>query len=113
MTSLVLSNSQTSRLRDFIEAHLSSTIRVDDLGRSVALSRNRFSRAFRRTFGQSPYAYVVRRRALRACEMMLGSAAPLSEVAQDCGFADQAHFTRVFRRVVGESPSVWRRQRAG
>jgi AraC-like DNA-binding protein len=41
---------------------------------------------------------------------MLSSGDALSRIALDCGMCDQAHFTRVFRRVVGVSPSVWRRQ---
>jgi hypothetical protein len=41
---------------------------------------------------------------------MLNTREPLSQVALDCGMCDQAHFTRVFRKVVGISPSVWRRQ---
>jgi AraC-like DNA-binding protein len=41
---------------------------------------------------------------------MLSSGAPLSQIALDCGLCDQAHFTRVFRRIVGMNPSIWRRE---
>jgi hypothetical protein len=37
---------------------------------------------------------------------------PLGQIAVDCGFADQAHFTKLFRRLTGESPGEWRRVRA-
>jgi len=43
---------------------------------------------------------------------MLSTNKPLSEIAAECGLADQAHLTRLFRKVVGESPAVWRRARA-
>jgi AraC-like DNA-binding protein len=42
--------------------------------------------------------------------IMLNTREPLSQVALDCGMFDQAHFTRMFRKVVGISPSLWRRQ---
>jgi len=46
----------------------------------------------------------------RAQVIMLNTREPLSRVALDCGMYDQAHFARVFRKVVGISPSLWRRQ---
>jgi AraC-like DNA-binding protein len=42
---------------------------------------------------------------------MLSSQLPLSDIALSCGLSDQSHFTRVFRRIVGETPSAWRRAR--
>jgi AraC-like DNA-binding protein len=46
-----------------------------------------------------------------AQRLMLATDAPLSQIALDCGLADQAHFSRLFRRFVGESPRSWRRAR--
>ena len=43
---------------------------------------------------------------------MLSTDAPLSEIALDCGLADQAHLSRLFRRIVGETPRAWRRARS-
>jgi transcriptional regulator GlxA family with amidase domain len=76
------------------------------------LSRYHFSRAFRQSFEDTPHAYVMRRRIERAQGLMLTSVVPLGQIAVECGLADQAHFTKLFRRLVGESPSVWRRARA-
>jgi len=44
---------------------------------------------------------------------MLTTGAPLSEIALSCGMGDQSNFTRAFRRIVGETPSSWRRTRCG
>jgi AraC-like DNA-binding protein len=103
---------QVARVRQFIDAHLGETIRVKDLSGMARLSSNHFNRMFKRTFSQSPHAYVMRQRAIRAAELMLHEEMTLSEVAQLCGFADQAHFSRVFRRNFGQSPFAWRRRRA-
>jgi AraC-like DNA-binding protein len=101
---------QAKHIRSFIEDKLDSSIRAADLAGVVRLSTSYFFRAFRRTFGESPIAYIMRRRIRRAQELMLTSRLPLSQVALECGMYDQAHFSRTFRRIVGINPMVWRRQ---
>jgi len=103
---------QINRVRVFIEEHLTERIRVADLSALARSSPSYFSSAFKRTFGVSPHAYVMGRRIDMAAELMLNSDAPLSEIAINCGFADQAHFSRQFRRAMGRTPSAWRRERA-
>jgi transcriptional regulator GlxA family with amidase domain len=100
------------KISNFIDANLTSAVRVDDLAALAKLSRYHFSRAFRQSFDESPHAYIMRRRIERAQGLMLTSVVPLSQIAVECGLADQAHFTKLFRRLVGESPGVWRRARA-
>jgi AraC family transcriptional regulator len=100
---------QIRRVTSFIDSNLADTIRLRDLAAVTHLSARHFSRAFRSMIGESPYAYVMRRRIERAQEIMLRTDAPLAQIALDCGLADQAHFTRLFRRVLGTSPGAWRR----
>jgi len=101
---------QARRLRSYIEEKLDSTIRAGDLAGLVRLSTSYFFRAFRNTFGETPVAYIMKRRMRRAQELMLKSRVSLSQVALECGMCDQAHFSRTFRRIVGTNPTVWRRQ---
>jgi AraC-like DNA-binding protein len=102
---------QTKRLKAHIEANLEKQLSVRELAAIVRLGPSHFQRAFRRSFGVSPHAYVVARRVKRAQEMMLQSDAPLSQIALDVGFSDQAHLTTRFHRSVGVTPAVWRRER--
>jgi len=102
-----------SRVVAYIEANLASHIRPSDLAEILRLSTGHFFRAFRESFGEAPLAYVARQRIRRSQALMLNSRATLAQIALDCGMCDQAHFTRVFRRIVGHSPSVWRREFAG
>jgi AraC family transcriptional regulator len=101
---------QAKRLRSYIEDNLGSNIRATDLAGILELSTSHFFRAFRNSFGEAPLAYVMKRRILRAQEMMLSSRCSLLRIALECGMCDQAHFTRVFRRIVGINPKAWRRQ---
>ena len=102
---------QVRKVTAHIESNLDSRMRSEELAAIVRLNPCHFSRAFRNSFGMSPLEYVIRRRMERAQGLMLSTDAPLSQIALDCGMADQAHFSRMFRRTVGESPRIWRRAR--
>jgi AraC-like DNA-binding protein len=102
---------QARRIIAHIEANLSRKIPVSELAQLLTLSPSHFGRAFRRTFGEPPRAYVLHRRIEIAKGLMLTSPEPLSSIALSCGMYDQAHFTRCFHRVVGEAPHSWRRNR--
>jgi AraC family transcriptional regulator len=100
------------RVLSHIEANLTATIRNKELAAIARLSEFYFNVAFRSTVGESPHRYIIRRRMERAQGLMLSTQLPLCDIAIQCGMADQAHLTRMFRRIVGESPGVWRRARA-
>jgi AraC family transcriptional regulator len=100
---------QARKVRDYIDRHITDPILVSDLSALVRLSPAHFSRSFRRAFGESPHAFVLRRRLEFAAQYMLQTNLSLCEIALRCGFADQAHFSRQFRRANGLTPSAWRR----
>ncbi|WP_246704605.1 AraC family transcriptional regulator [Rhizobium sp. P32RR-XVIII] len=100
---------QVNRLKRFIEENLSNSISLDDLAQLVKLSTSYFSAAFKVSFGTSPHNFILSRRVEHAKHKMAHTDAPLSEIALDCGLADQAHLSRIFRRATGMTPSAWRR----
>lgn len=102
---------QIRKVTRHVETNLDRPIRNEDLARIVRLNPSHFGRAFRNSFGEPPHEYVIRRRVERAQGLMLSTNAPLSAIALDCGMADQAHLSRLFRRTVGETPRAWRRAR--
>jgi transcriptional regulator GlxA family with amidase domain len=102
---------QLRKVTSYVEARLDRSIRNEELAALVRLNPSHFGRAFRNSFGEPPHEYVIRRRVELAQGLMLSTDAPLSEIALDCGLADQSHLTRLFRRIVGESPRAWRRAR--
>ena len=102
---------QILRVRAFIDGNLHRAIHIRDLSAVARRSPAHFSRKFKLAVGESPHAYVVRRRLERACHLMMTSTASLSEIALSVGFSDQAHLCRLFRQAFGQSPANWRRER--
>jgi AraC family transcriptional regulator len=100
---------QVRRVKEHVEANLASSIRNRDLAALAKLSEFHFSVAFRNSVGQTPHEFLIRRRMHRAQRLMLSTDLPLCEIAGECGLADQAHLSRLFRRVVGATPASWRR----
>ncbi len=93
----------------YIEERLGSTIGVDALAQVARLSAGHFCRAFKVTTGETPHAFLILQRVRRAQTLMLRTDDTLSQIAYACGLSDQAHLTRLFRRVVGMTPLIWRR----
>jgi AraC family transcriptional regulator len=96
----------------YIDEHIGRPILVANLSALVELSEAHFSRGFKLAYGQPPHAYILRRRVELAAQLMLESRDPLSEIALRCGFHDQAHLSKQFRRLTGETPAAWRRLRS-
>jgi AraC family transcriptional regulator len=97
-------------VQEHIAANLSGRIRVSDLSALARRSEAHFSRAFKRTFGLSPHAYVMCQRVERARQMMIVSDDSIGNIALACGMYDQAHFTNRFREICGQTPAEWRRE---
>lgn len=102
---------QSRRLAAHVDANLAGKIVIKDLAASLDISVGHFCRAFKHTFGMPARIWIRHRRIELAQGLMLTTGASLSEIALSCGMSDQSHFTRSFRRIVGETPSSWRQTR--
>jgi len=94
-------------VRDRLADELLSPPSLADLAADLGLSRYQLLRAFRTTMGVPPYAWLAQYRVGRARALLESGRRP-SEVAAQVGFADQAHLTRWFRRVLGVTPAAYR-----
>ncbi|MEM7611831.1 MAG: AraC family transcriptional regulator [Pseudomonadota bacterium] len=97
---------------NYIESNLSEPILLEDLAAQTAMSTSHFSRVFRQTIGSSPGQYVINYRAEQAAKMLGDPTLPISEVAIRCGFSDQPHLTRVFKKSFGITPRSYRARNA-
>ena len=105
-----LSSWQVRRITEYVDERLEGPVRVDDLAAAAKLSPGHFRRAFSVSFGMSPYAFVMQQRIERAQILLLTSEREMGDIAFACGLSDHAHFSRLFRRFVGTTPSQWRHE---
>ncbi|MFI9149293.1 AraC family transcriptional regulator [Streptomyces sp. NPDC053367] len=94
-------------VRDRLADELLAPPSLADLAADLGLSRYQLLRAFRTTMGVPPYAWLAQYRVARARGLLEAGLRP-AEVAGLVGFADQAHLTRWFRRVLGVTPAAYR-----
>lgn len=82
-----------------------------EMAEAVSLSESWFSHVFKNTTGMTPLQWQSERRIALAKTLLGEGVLSISEIAHRLGFSDQAHLTRVFRQVDGETPAAWRRAR--
>jgi AraC-like DNA-binding protein len=96
------------RAKDLADARYAEPLDVDDLARAAGLSRAHFSREFRRTFGESPHAYLLTRRLERAAAMLRTTDHSVAEICFSVGLQSVGSFTTSFTRTYGMSPTAYR-----
>ena len=94
------------RVLELIDAALDARLTVEMLSREVGLSPAHFARAFKESMGRAPHQYLLALRLARARRLLETTPLSLSDIAQRAGFADQAHFTRRFKRAFGTTPGA-------
>ncbi len=107
-----LTHQQMKRVMDFVQAHLSQDISLETLAQQIGFSPYHFARLFRQTTGESPHQFVLRQRIERAQRLLQERDVPLAHVAVKSGFANQSHLTQAFKRHLGLTPQVYRRDRS-
>ncbi|MFO6445928.1 helix-turn-helix domain-containing protein [Erythrobacter sp. NE805] len=105
---MLITAASVRRVCDYIAAHLDSAMTLDELARIAGYSRFHFARGFRAATGMPPYAYLIRRRIARACELLAARDEPIAGIAAATGFASHAQFSSRFRQVTGLAPTAWR-----
>jgi len=92
--------------REYIDDSLDNDITLDQLATITGYSKWQITRDFRSLFGTSPYRYLTLRR-LEKAKSLMSQGIPIAQVAQDCFFSDQSHFTRQFKKSFGTTPNMW------
>lgn len=106
-----LSPRQLRTVTSYIEEHCLRNIRLQELADIVGLSQSYFSHAFKASTGTAPHQWQMSARIRKVQLLLSRSGSSLTRIASTTGFSDQAHLTRVFKRVVGVTPAVWQRER--
>jgi AraC family transcriptional regulator len=103
-----LPQAKAAAVRDYVTAHLSSDIALVDLARIAGFSAHHFAMLFKSTFGDTPHRYVLAQRVDAARRLLREDGLSISDVALALGFADQSHFTAIFRKATGTTPKRFR-----
>lgn len=99
-----LTRSQLRLVLEYVHAHLADDISLSDLAGLARLSVSHFSQLFRNTCAASPHQYVIRQRVTEALHLLRLGRMSLAEIAQQTGFADQSHMSRVVKRAIKTTP---------
>lgn len=100
------------RARDLIDARYGETLDLDALAAEAGYSKYHFARAFAAAYGETPRAYLTRRRLERAKTLLRTANLTVTEVCFAVGFGSLGSFSSLFRRVVGVTPSAYQRAAA-
>ena len=103
-----LASWQERLAKETMSAKLGETVVISDLARACRLSMSYFVRAFTNTVGIAPYTWFIGQRIVLAQTLLAQSHSPLAEIALECGFVDQSHFTHAFRDAFGRTPARFR-----
>jgi AraC family transcriptional regulator len=94
--------------RALIDSHLGEPLSLEELARMVGRHPVHLSRAFRQAYGQTIGECTRHARIQAAARLLTSSRKPISAIATECGFCDQAHLSRAFKQVFGVSPAAFR-----
>lgn len=107
-----------TRLRDFyvqeavtyMEQNYQRELTVEEIADVCKLNRNYFSKIFKESMGCTPQEFLIRMRLAKATELMRTGDLPIKEISAVCGYPNQLHFSRAFKKRYGSSPREWRNQ---
>ena len=98
---------KVARVAEYIDTHFADPLPLRDLCDAAHLSGSYLIRAFKKRYGIAPHEYQTNRR-IQYAKAQLRAGTPIAQVALDVGFADQAHFQRVFKRMTAATPGQYR-----
>jgi AraC family transcriptional regulator len=98
-----------AKLKSWMIANISEALKVQEMAELIGYSPSHFAREFKRSAGMTPCVFLMDLRLGIAVEL-IAKAMPIREIAQECGFADQSHFSNAFKARYGLSPSQWMRR---
>ena len=96
------------RVAGYIEENYQKPISLSELASAACMSRFAFARAWRQATGTTPMQFLLARRVEHAKRMLAQGNVPVLSVAIACGFCSHSHFTTVFTRITGETPTAYR-----
>lgn len=102
-----VASQRVERAAEYIDTHYLRTIRLQDICAAASLSEAYLIRAFEQHYHMTPHAYLINRR-IQHAQTQLREGAPIADIAQQTGFADQSHFQRAFKKHLAITPGQYK-----
>ena len=94
----------------YIQQNYQRDLSVDEVANFCKLNRNYFSRRFKELIGSTPQEFLIRQRLTNAAELLRITNQPIKNIAEQCGYPNQLHFSQAFKKYYGLAPKEWRKQ---
>lgn len=101
---------ELSPVLKYIEMNFATQIEIQTLAELMHLSVSQFERRFKKLLNTTPLKFINKVRVDKSCEILINSYLTISTIALDCGFFDHSYFTKIFKKQMGITPLVYRRQ---
>lgn len=98
-------------VKNYIDAHITENITLDDISNALYISKSHIERAFKKEYGQTPIAYWASQRIMQVASMLETTNYSLSEIAQMLGFSDVKYMSKSFKKIKGKTPTEYRRDK--
>ena len=98
-------------VKNYIDAHITENINLDDISSALYISKSHIERAFKKEYGQTPIAYWASQRIMQVASMLETTNYSLSEIAQMLGFSDVKYMSKSFKKIKGKTPTEYRRDK--
>jgi AraC family transcriptional regulator len=107
---MIMTHQSIQRVLERMKSDFCTNLNLRTLAAESGYSRNHFLRLFRRYMSCTPHQYLLRLRIERAQSLMQDKSMRLIDIAAACGFSSHAQLSRVFRHLLGATPSQYRRK---
>ena len=98
-------------IKNYIDAHITEKITLDDISNNLYISKAHIERIFKKEYGQTPLAYCAHQKIIQVASMLATTNYPVSDIAQRLGFADAKYMSKSFKKVYGLTPIEYRKEK--
>lgn len=102
------SNRIPEMVKNYIDAHITEKITLDDISNNLYISKSHIERAFKKEYNQTPIAYWANQRIMQVASMLVTTNYSLSQIAQLLGFSDVKYMSKSFKKIKGKTPMEYR-----